>query len=136
MMLIYRHLEIKYICWLLINFLYLCMKRKKDTTQPWYANQVKKQRLKRQGLKQFLLEIKKALSCVDCGLPFKDKPWLVDFHHKDPALKLFEISNFGSRSKEIILLEVAKCDALCSNCHRTRHALEQNSVYALSTLVA
>lgn len=43
----------------------------------------------------------------------------MDFHHRNPAEKLFEIGPGSFRhSREDILIEVAKCDLLCSNCHR------------------
>lgn len=75
--------------------------------------------------REWLVNYKSQLSCFDCGLPFLNKPWLCDFHHREPENKHFELSQVGSYSIEKILEEVAKCDPLCANCHRTRH--NQNS---------
>lgn len=76
---------------------------------------------------------------MDCQISFKDFPFLVDFHHRDPARKSFAISELpkklGARRKAVVLEEIAKCDALCSNCHRKRHFLEKGT-YVLNTLAA
>lgn len=81
----------------------------------------------------WLTEYKKTLSCYHCGLSFKDKPWLVDFHHLDPALKSFEISRVGVQKIESIMQEINKCIPLCANCHRTLHAAEQSPTYSANT---
>ena len=46
----------------------------------------------------------------------------LEFHHKDPKQKDFNISKMGyGRKFEILLKEVDKCNLLCSNCHREIH---------------
>lgn len=47
----------------------------------------------------------------------------LDFHHRDPATKEHNVSLMMSKSwsLERLQLEVAKCDVLCSNCHRKLH---------------
>src|SRR3989304_512914 len=55
--------------------------------------------------------------CIRCGY---DKCLRnMQFHHRDPALKLFAISavNIRIRQWEEIVTEIQKCDLLCSNCH-------------------
>ena len=44
----------------------------------------------------------------------------IDFHHVDPALKLFCIG-VGSHTDEETAAEIAKCVCVCSNCHRDFH---------------
>ena len=63
---------------------------------------------------------KKTLSCNRCG---ENHPACLDFHHRDPKTKEREISSMLRclLSKERIMLEVAKCEVLCSNCHRKEH---------------
>lgn len=57
--------------------------------------------------------------CLDCGLQFP--PFVYDFDHRDPAQKSFTVSNSGSTiSWERIVVELDKCDLVCSNCHRMR----------------
>jgi hypothetical protein len=62
----------------------------------------------------------KSAPCVDCQTQFK--PHQMDFDHvRGP--KLFEISKAarsGTYSLEAILEEIAKCELVCSNCHRDR----------------
>lgn len=43
----------------------------------------------------------------------------LDFHHVDPASKLFGLSDGGvTRSKAKVLAELKKCVLLCCRCHR------------------
>jgi hypothetical protein len=68
----------------------------------------------------FAEEIVAKVSCKHCG--FKH-PGVIDFHHRDPALKDTEVATMvaDKRSKEAILKEIEKCDPLCANCHRILH---------------
>jgi hypothetical protein len=57
--------------------------------------------------------------CMDCGGSFP--PECMDYDHRDPSLKSFEIGRNRaltnwSRMEE----ELAKCDLICANCHRIR----------------
>lgn len=69
--------------------------------------------------KQWMQELKESLVCIRCG----ENRWpCIDFHHRDPNEKEYSISRMIRRcSKEKILAEIAKCDVLCSNCHRIEH---------------
>jgi len=42
----------------------------------------------------------------------------MDFHHRDPAEKAFNLSKARNKPIDKIIEEVAKCDILCANCHR------------------
>jgi len=58
--------------------------------------------------------------CVDCG--YSTCLAALEFHHRDAAGKDFGVGNFdGSLAR--LLAEVQKCDLLCANCHRLRHAV-------------
>jgi len=49
----------------------------------------------------------------------------LDFHHRDPATKLFMVNvTHMTKGWNRILAEAAKCDLLCANCHREEHAAE------------
>ena len=61
-------------------------------------------------------------SCFDCKGKFI--PACYDFHHLDPSIKDKEIAKLMSRSFENIKIELDKCVLLCANCHRIRHAKE------------
>ena len=47
----------------------------------------------------------------------------LEFHHRDPAQKDFDIDRLRKRNlqNEELILEVNKCNLLCSNCHRLCH---------------
>lgn len=56
-------------------------------------------------------------SCVKCG---ENRPWVIQFHHIDPSTKSFNITEGGSKNRDIES-EVKKCVCLCSNCHDEFH---------------
>ena len=57
--------------------------------------------------------------CIDCSGRFL--PFVMEFDHRDPTAKSFEITRMlGHSGIERILAEVAKCDIVCANCHRDR----------------
>ncbi len=58
-------------------------------------------------------------ACLQCG--YSKCLAAMDFHHRDPAEKEFEIGglfSFTDKAKT----ELDKCDLLCGNCHREEHA--------------
>lgn len=65
---------------------------------------------------------KALMVCERCGF---DDPRALDLHHRDPSQKQFMLSEAKSFSWSRIEAEIAKCDALCANCHRILHAEEQ-----------
>jgi hypothetical protein len=61
-------------------------------------------------------------ACADCGLTGAI-PDVYDFHHIDPLQKEGSVARMiSTRPWDDVLVELAKCALLCSNCHRTRHA--------------
>lgn len=65
-------------------------------------------------------KVKEARGCLYCS---ETDPVALDFHHREPELKSFNLSNpptgitVGTWEDE-----VDKCDVLCANCHRKLHA--------------
>lgn len=54
--------------------------------------------------------------CVICG--YARYAGALEFHHRDPATKSFELSSQGvTRSLDKARAEAAKCVLLCANCH-------------------
>lgn len=79
----------------------------------------------RQAMKAWLHALKRDLKCSRCPESF----WAcLDFHHRNPKIKEFEIREAFDRtlSKKRILAEIAKCDVLCANCHRKEHFKDTN----------
>ncbi|MBP9854147.1 MAG: hypothetical protein KBD53_04690 [Candidatus Omnitrophica bacterium] len=55
----------------------------------------------------------------------------MEFHHKDPSQKDFNISCKGyTRSWNKVRQELDKCVLVCANCHREIHAQRSFSVKA------
>lgn len=44
----------------------------------------------------------------------------MDLDHRDPQQKIFELSKQKACSVKRLLVEIAKCDVVCANCHRER----------------
>lgn len=63
------------------------------------------------------LNERKNKPCKDCGGVFP--PCVMDFDHVR-GKKHREIASMWECSKKLILREIAKCDLVCSNCHRIR----------------
>jgi hypothetical protein len=55
--------------------------------------------------------------CADCGAAHP--PWMMDFDHVTGE-KSFNVSAGVCFGKKKLLEEIAKCDVVCSNCHRNR----------------
>ena len=88
----------------------------------WYAagrkaNRVNRNLKARQRRVAFMHELKTGKVCVTCGESDISK---LDFHHINPATKLFAVGS-GDRGIKAIRAEVAKCELLCKPCHLERH---------------
>jgi hypothetical protein len=74
---------------------------------------------KRHQIKHKLV-VYKGGKCQKCGYNKIQYLNAFDFHHRDPSIKTSDISTFRT-SYENLLLEVDKCDLLCSRCHAEIH---------------
>jgi hypothetical protein len=63
---------------------------------------------------------KMIVGCTDCGEHFEGRPECLDFDHKPGTEKIYGLANMQRRSLAAIIVEIEKCDVVCSNCHRTR----------------
>lgn len=64
--------------------------------------------------------------CMRCG--YCKYPEVLEFHHKDPKKKEFNLGLGGlTRSWARIKKEVKKCELLCANCHREIHVEERKN---------
>ena len=69
-------------------------------------------------LSDWFREFKTTLKCLRCG---ENDPACLDFHHRDGKEKDRAVSKMLKYGKKKLLAEIAKCDVLCSNCHRKFH---------------
>lgn len=76
-------------------------------------------RKRRRTRKNMLLALRGG-RCEDCG--YSTSVAALEFHHRDATTKDFGVGNFNG-SWQRLLDEAEKCDLLCANCHRRRHAL-------------
>lgn len=63
--------------------------------------------------------LKEGKPCADCGGVFP--PVCMDFDHVRGE-KLCNVAKMGTYAWSRVLEEIAKCDLVCANCHRIRHA--------------
>lgn len=75
--------------------------------------------------RQFIRELKGSQPCKDCEQIY---PWyIMDYDHlRDKKLNLAHMCN-RAYSLKSIKEEIAKCDLVCSNCHRARTYLRKVS---------
>ncbi len=64
--------------------------------------------------------------CKICG--YNKCIAVLDFHHRDPSTKKFEISRSGLVFSDRVIRELDKCDLLCSNCHKELHYDDENKL--------
>ena len=76
---------------------------------------------RRKRLVDLVSEHKSALGCKYCPETF---PAALDLHHIDPKQKVATVRQLCDRTAraETLLAEMAKCEVVCSNCHRKIHA--------------
>ena len=81
------------------------------------ANVAALRRARREANKR-VVAAAKSVPCADCGRRYP--PYVMDFDH----VRGVKIGNVGSlkmmASMDALLAEIAKCDVVCSNCHRIR----------------
>lgn len=66
-----------------------------------------------------LFDILKEHPCQDCGQMYP--PYVMDWDHRDPKDKVMTIADMKNCTAwDKVLAEIAKCDLVCSNCHRIR----------------
>lgn len=84
-----------------------------EANKPQYFAKVSRYKAK---VKEFIQQQKTENPCMDCGVFYHFS--VMDFDHLQD--KKFTISNTEHHSFPQILSELAKCELVCSNCHRLR----------------
>lgn len=90
-------------------------------TRNHYKNN-KKQYLKRNARslakRQEFVRNFKSRPCKDCGIQYPY--YVMDFDHREGELKELQMSQVVRYTINKLKREIAKCDVVCSNCHRER----------------
>jgi hypothetical protein len=88
----------------------------------WYQKNrevyFERNRRKKEKLKEIMRELK-SKPCADCSgkFPF----YVMDFDHREGEEKIRSVSQMVNyMNLQRLLDEIAKCDVVCSNCHRIR----------------
>lgn len=78
--------------------------------------------------RQYIRDYKRGKPCKDCGGCFEAVQ--MDFDHRSQADKLSQINELAAKRKswKAIHEEIAKCDLVCSNCHRLRTEKQRMAV--------
>lgn len=71
---------------------------------------------KRKHNRDYVLSLKNK-PCIDCGNSYP--PYVMDFDHVN-GTKIKAISQIVQGSFVMLVTELAKCELVCSNCHRIR----------------
>jgi hypothetical protein len=79
----------------------------------WY---IKRDAKRDKVWRNWLSSLKEGKPCQNCKQVYH--PVVMDWHHRDPSLKIRGVAHFRPTNKQAVYEEIAKCDLLCSNCHR------------------
>ncbi len=100
-----------------------------EKKRAWDRNYYQRHKIKRQAanyerrarLNEYLQQIKAKARCAYCG---ENHPAVLQFHHRDPSQKEFNVGEFVTRQlggMEKLKKEIEKCDVVCANCHLKYH---------------
>jgi hypothetical protein len=96
----------------------------KQRIREWRADPANRQKTRDKAMRRYYrlvnwLDIQKSAPCMDCGVSYP--PYVMDFDHVR-GTKTASVSELLSRdaTKRRALAEIAKCELVCSNCHRKR----------------
>ncbi len=113
-----------------------------EKKRAWDRNYYQRHKIERQAanygkrtkLFQYLQQIKAKATCTYCG---ENHPATLQFHHRDPSQKEFNIAEFVTRhmgSIDKLQKEIDKCDIVCANCHLKYHHYHRRSKHSRVTV--
>lgn len=71
------------------------------------------------------INMEKDVPCADCGIKYP--PYVMDFDHIPGQTKSMNVSSMKTKAYGEISQEIAKCQVVCSNCHRERTHKRKNN---------
>lgn len=116
----------------------LCKICKSKHDKKYYSKDVKKYNKRNVRYRNNKLELIKNIfidrKCQKCA---ESRWWVLDFHHIDPTLKDFNISEGKNVYKiDRIKEEISKCISLCRNCHTDFHYREKTEEITIKQYLA
>ncbi len=75
-------------------------------------------------LAQYLKDLKEKNPCMDCKISYPY--YMMDFDHVRGTKQANVAELIGTLSKKRLDEEIAKCEIVCSNCHRARTYARKN----------
>jgi hypothetical protein len=82
---------------------------------------IKKQK---EFLAQYLKDLKEKNPCMDCKISYPY--YMMDFDHVRGTKQANVAELINTLSKKRLDEEIAKCEIVCSNCHRSRTYIRKN----------
>ena len=100
---------------------YKDVSRQREAERRWYRenrDRVFARKNRKKTELRALARRAKQRPCADCGVEYPY--YVMDFDHVDgdKVMIISDLVNFGGTAR--LLAELAKCDVVCSNCHRER----------------
>src|SRR5688572_12157076 len=76
--------------------------------------------VRRAIVRDIIQKAKEGKSCADCKQAYQ--PWVLQFDHLDASDKEAAVANLAARGASVarVLIEIAKCEIVCANCHAER----------------
>lgn len=84
-----------------------------EKSRKWSKKESNKRRSKK--FADYIRTTKLKIGCEICG--YNEHSCALQFDHRDPSQKLFNIAHGKNHSWELFLAEITKCRVLCANCH-------------------
>lgn len=108
-----------------------CLPCKRKYDVDYYAQMGEKRKFARYevrqrrvaSLRQKIFSYLENQPCVDCG---ETDPVVLEFDHRNPEEKEFNLAEAPNHTWERIKKELEKCDVRCANCHKRKTAKQQS----------
>ena len=103
----------------------ICRDCDNKRSKTWYLenkiHRINKNKARKDSIKKYFNEYKRTLFCTDCNFSGKEFPTVIEFDHTSDN-KERTVSGMVAVGLSIknIMIEIAKCDPVCANCHRIR----------------
>lgn len=98
-------------------------KRHYENNKEYYQKKARRNEVKYKQEFEELMRVVKDVPCMDCEREFHSCQ--MDFDHREGEDKKYNVSDMKGMSLLEVKKEIAKCDVVCSNCHRMRTFLRR-----------